>query len=182
MTHLDPIYPLAVAALIAFVFAQAGLHKLLGFARHVEIVRQYRMAPEWLLPLLAPAVVVLESTVAVLVLWPDSRTSGLILAAALLLAYGLSIGLNLLRGRTSIDCGCGWGSHGQRISNWLLIRNALLAGLALAGCLPVAERPLGVIDWLLVALAGLALIAVYAIGELLIANWLKLSQLRSAHG
>ncbi len=182
MMHLDPIYSLAVAVLIAFVFARAGLHKLIDFPRHLAIIRDYRIAPGWLAPLLAPVVVILEVTVAALVLWPASRSPALALAAGLLLAYVCAIGLNLLRGRTSIDCGCGWGSHEQRISNWLLVRNLLLIGVALAARLPVAERPLNLLDWFLLAFTSLALIAVYSIGDSLIANWLKLSQLKSVHG
>jgi len=182
MMPLDPVFSLAVAALFAFVFGQACLHKLMDFRRHVEVIKDYRIAPARLAPVLGAVVVLLELAAAVLVLWPALRSAGLGLGAGLLLVYGLSIGFNLLRGRTSIDCGCGWGTHGQRISNWLLLRNALLVGVALAGLAPMAQRPLNPLDWVLVALASLALIAVYSIGDLLIANWLKLSQLKSLHG
>src|SRR3990172_5198448 len=99
---LDPVFSLSIAVLIAFVFAQAGIHKIMEFPRHVEIVADYRVAPRWLVPLLAPLVIVLEFAAAVLVLWPATRSSGLALAAGLLLVYVFSIGLNLRRGRTSI--------------------------------------------------------------------------------
>ena len=39
--------------------------------------------------------------------------------------YALAIGINLMRGRCYIDCGCG--DTPQMLSGWLLVRNALLA-------------------------------------------------------
>ncbi len=179
---LDPVFSLTIAILIAFVFARAGLHKVMEYSRHVEIVADYQVAPRWLAPLLAPLVIILEFAAAALALWPATRSTGLVLAAGLLLAYGFSIGLNLLRGRTSIDCGCAWGSQGQRISGWLLLRNILLIGVSLAVLAPMAQRSLNVLDWFLTAGASLAVIAVYVIGDLLIANGSKLSRLKSLHG
>jgi hypothetical protein len=177
MMVLDPVLSLTVALLIAFVFARAGMHKVMQYSRHVEIVADYRVAPRWLVPLLAPLVIIVEFAAAVLALWPATRSLGLALAAGLLLVYVFAIGLNLLRGRTSIDCGCAWGSQGQRISAWLLLRNILLLGVSLAAIAPMAQRSLHVLDWLLTACASLAVIVVYVTGDLLIANWSKLSQL-----
>jgi hypothetical protein len=182
MMALDPVYSLATALLVAFVFASAGIHKVMEYSRHTMIVADYRVAPRWVAPLLAPLVIALEIAAAVAVLLPSLRSQGFLLAAGLLLIYAASIGLNLLRGRTSIDCGCGWGSHGQRISSWLVVRNGLLLVAILAVALsPAVERPLNWADWFLTAFAGLAAIAVYSTGDLLIANWLKVSQLRSVH-
>jgi len=124
-------------------------------------------------------VIVLEFAAAILVLLPATRPMGLILAAGLLLAYLFSIVLNLLRGRTSIDCGCGWGSQEHPISGWLLIRNLLFIAAALTALLPLANRSLHLADWILVALASSVVIAIYYIGDLLIANWLKLRKLKS---
>jgi hypothetical protein len=180
MMVLDPVFSRTVAILIAFVFARAGMHKIMQYARHVEIVADYRVAPRWLVPLLAPLVIILEFAAAALVLWPATRSPGLALAAGLLLVYIYSIGLNLLRGRTSIDCGCAWGSQGQSISAWLLLRNMLLLGVSLAAIAPMAQRSLHVLDWLLTVCASLAVIAVYVTGDLLIANWSKLSRLGPA--
>jgi hypothetical protein len=179
MPVLDPIYSLIVATLVAFVFAHAAIHKVFEYARHVGIVADYQVMPAWVVPLLAPLVIVLEFAAAVLVLLPATRTMGLILAAGLLLAYLFSIGLNLLRGRTSIDCGCGWGSQEHPISGWLLIRNLLFVAAAASALLPLASRSLHLADWILVALASSVVIAIYYIGDVLIANWLKLRKLKS---
>lgn len=179
MPVLDPVYSLVVAILVAFVFAHAATHKTIEYARHLGIVADYQIVPVWLVPLLAPLLIVLEFAATVLVLLPATRPIGLILAAGLLLVYLFSIGLNLLRGRTSIDCGCGWGSQQHPISGWLLIRNLLFVTAIASALLPHVNRSLHLADWILVALAGSALIAIYHIGDLLIANSLNLRKLKS---
>lgn len=179
MPVLDPVYSLIVAILVAFVFAHAATHKVMDYTRHVAIVADYQVMPAQFVQLLAPLVIILEFAAAILVLLPVTRPMGLILAAGLLIAYLFSIGLNLLHGRTSIDCGCGWGSQKHPISGWLLIRNLLFIAAILSAFLPLANRSLHLMDWVLVAFASSAVIAVYYIGDLLIANWLKLRKLRS---
>ena len=179
MPVLDPIYSLIVTLLVAFVFAHAATHKVMEYARHVEIVADYQVMPAQFVPLLAPLVIILEYAAASLVLLPAIRSMGLLLAAGLLLAYLFSIGLNLLRGRTTIDCGCGWGSQEHSISGWLLIRNLLFVAATALALLPLANRALHLADWVFVALASSAVIAIYYIGDLLIANWLKLRKLKS---
>jgi len=179
MPVLDPVYSLIVAILVAFVFAHAATHKVMDYTRHVAIVADYQVMPAQFVQLLAPLVILLEFAAAILVLLPATRPMGLILAAGLLLAYLFSIGLNLARGRTSIDCGCGWDSQKHPISGWLLIRNLLFIATTLSALLPLTNRSLHLVDWVLVAFASSAVIAVYYIGDLLIANWLKLRKLRS---
>jgi hypothetical protein len=55
----------------------------------------------------------------------------------------------------------------------------LFISAILSAFLPLANRSLHLADWVLVAFASSAVIAVYYIGDLLIANWLKLRKLRS---
>ena len=179
MPVLDPIYSLIVTLRVAVVFAHAATHNVLAYTRHVASVAEYQGMPARLVPLLAPLVIVLEFAAAILVLLPATRPMGLILAAGLLLAYLFSIGLNLLRGRTSIDCGCGWGSQAHPISGWLLIRNLLYIAITQMALLPLANRSMHLADWILIALASSAVIAIYYIGDLLIANGLKLRKLKS---
>ncbi len=177
MPTLDPIYALTIVILIAFVFALAGIHKVMDYARHAGVVADYRVVPVWFVPLLAPLLIVLEFGVAVLVLLPGTRSAGLILTIGLLLIYILAIGLNLVRGRTSIDCGCGWGSQGQQINAWLIVRNLVMIVLCVMALLPSTNRLLQPVDLILAAVAGAALIAIYSIGDLLIANGSKMSNL-----
>lgn len=182
MPALDPVYSLTIAILIAFVFAAAGIHKTLNFSHHAGVVADYRVVPALVVPLLAPLIIVLEFAVVVLVLIPETRSAGVILTASLLSIYIFSIALNLVRGRTFIDCGCSWGSQGHQISAWLIVRNLLMVIVTLIAILPVADRSLQLLDWVLAAFAGTAMIAIYLIGDLLIANGSKLRNFNAAHG
>jgi len=177
MPTLDPIYSLTIAVLIAFVFALAAIHKVLDYSRHAGVVADYRVVPEWSVPMLAPLLIVLEFAVVVFVLLPGTRSAGLILTTGLLLIYIFSIALNLVRGRTSIDCGCGWGSQGHPISAWLIFRNLVMIAVTVAALLPSTNRLLHLGDWILAAFAGTAVIAIYSIGDLLIANGSKLRKI-----
>src|SRR5262249_43406760 len=60
--------------------------------------------------------------------------------------YAGAIAINLARGRRDIDCGCAGPAARRPISGWLVARNLVLAGIALAGCAPLAPRLLGWID------------------------------------
>jgi uncharacterized membrane protein YphA (DoxX/SURF4 family) len=160
MPALDPVYSLTIAILIAFVFAAAGIHKAMNFSHHAGVVADYRVVPAWVVPLLAPLIIILEFAVVLLVLVPETRSAGVILTAGLLFIYIFSIALNLVRGRTSIDCGCSWGSQGNQISAWMVVRNLIMVAVALLLLLPSANRSLQLTDWVLAALAGTALIAI----------------------
>src|SRR3990170_4114641 len=89
---------------------------------------------------------------------------------ALLAAYALAIAINLLRGRTRIDCGClGFGRH-DRIAWTMVARNLVLIALALALLLPASPRRLVAFDVLTIS-ASLAAIA------LLVATLVRLGAL-----
>jgi Methylamine utilisation protein MauE len=111
---------------LCLVFVRALLHKLGGFAEFVGTVRDYRVVP-W--PRAAAvALTVAEAAVVIGLLWPATRQIAAVAGAALLAGYALAIGINLHRGRTTIDCGCG--GPGQGISPLHVARNAVLIGFA----------------------------------------------------
>jgi hypothetical protein len=65
-------------------------------------------------------------------------------------AYGTAIAVNLLRGRTRIDCGCLGFGPSERIAWWMVGRNIGLAVAALALRLPAGGRELEALDWVTV--------------------------------
>ena len=67
--------------------------------------------------------------------WPEAA------AAGLLSAFAVAMGINLLRGRRHIDCGCFQGALKQPLRWTLVIRNALLALLLLAAGTAPSVRP-----------------------------------------
>ena len=120
----------AVGTLLGLVFLTAAFAKVRDIARFRETVAQYRLMPEGLVGAGSVALPVVEIAVG----------SGLLLgvrvallpAAALLGLFAAAVAINLRRGRTHIDCGCG-GADGRRpISRALVRHDLILAALALA--------------------------------------------------
>ena len=155
-----------ISWLLAAVFASACRHKLVEWQRFRAAFAAYRIVPEGLVGAVAGLVTLTEILVvlALILLWP----AGLFGAALLLGVYLVAIGVNLARGRRHIDCGCG--DEPTPLSYRLLVRNALLSGLALwAGW---AHGTAGV-SWaagFVALVAALVAFGIYMAVEQLIAN------------
>lgn len=154
----------AMGTLVA-VFALAVSHKLRDYARFEASLGAYRLLPERLVPVVAPLVVLLELGAIAAILAPVGP--GAMPAGALLLAYSLALGVNLARGNTSIDCGCG--DAPTPISGWLLLRNGVLLLLALVPA-PADGVPVAALHWLLAGTLIVLLAVLYLIAEQLLAN------------
>jgi hypothetical protein len=153
---IDPVVTLAVRGGLALLFASAALHKLRGRAAFTGVLAAYRVLPAPLVAAAAVAVAAAELLVAAAL--AIGSALGPVGAVGLLATYSFAIGVNLARGRRTIDCGCGALGARQPISEWLLARNALLAGAALVLVpAPVAARALSWID--LVSIAGAVAVA-----------------------
>lgn len=164
----DPALHLIVAAALAVLLASAGLHKLRDARRFAAQLAAYRLLPG---PIVAPAGALLAATelgLALALLIPQARPLAALGSAALLVVYAMAMAVNLARGRDHIDCGCG--DRPQPLSPWLVLRNGLLAGLALLLTLPSGERPLGWVDLTLGVPALLTLIIIYLTVEQLLEN------------
>jgi hypothetical protein len=153
------------AVTLAAVFALAVAHKLRDFRRFQASLMAYEIIPDLFIRLFAPLVVGLEIAAVGVLLLHEGR--GPLLAFTLLGVYSMAIGINMARGKTQIDCGCG--DIPTPLSSWLLLRNLVLMGLALgAGGHPVAQGSPAA--WLLVAAGVLCLLGFYLIVEHLLAN------------
>lgn len=147
MPALDPLAIGLSIGLLVLVFARAALHKVTYFAGFRQTLVDYRLLPERLTGVAAAMLTGAELAAVTLLLVPGFRTLGAATAALLLLCYSAAMAVNLRRGRTSIDCGCG--GPGQSISWALVGRNLLLAGIAALAAAPVVARPLGAFDLVL---------------------------------
>nr|WP_139812201.1 MauE/DoxX family redox-associated membrane protein [Ensifer aridi] len=160
MPALDPIAIGAAIALLFFVFVRAVLHKVTDFGGLRQTVVDYRLVPEGSAGPVAAGLTGAEILSLALLAAPVSRGFGALAAALLLLGYGAVMAINLARGRTSIDCGCG--GAGQSVSWALVGRNMLLAALTAIAAAPVVPRRLGAFDIVLiptiVVAAGLLLL------------------------
>jgi methylamine dehydrogenase accessory protein MauD len=66
----------------------------------------------------------------------------------LLIAYAAALGVNLIRGRRELDCGCGMSGNRRPIAAWMVWRNLFVALALGIAVLPWAARPLDAADLL----------------------------------
>jgi hypothetical protein len=159
---LDPAIGLLATLLFACLFATAALHKLRAPARFAEILAAYQLLPAGLTggAVLIPA---LEALAALGLLLPATRAMGAGLGVVLLLSYAGAISVNLRRGRTQLDCGCGGADERRPIAAWMVVRNIVLAAALAALALPWQPRALTAAD-ILTVVGG------FAVGALLYAS------------
>ncbi|HVW70526.1 MAG TPA: MauE/DoxX family redox-associated membrane protein [Steroidobacteraceae bacterium] len=124
---------LAIRVLVALIFLTAALGKLRHRAVLRGVVANYRLLPELAVPAFAFALSPVEVAVAAGLLfapvgWPE------VLAAVLLTAFAMAMGINIARGRRHIDCGCFQSALKQTLSWVLVARNA---GLVLLLSVPL---------------------------------------------
>lgn len=167
---IDPAISTALSLPLAALLAASAAHKAKAPAEFSGVLRNYRIVPDRLAPMLAPIVIAVETMLAGGLLAPASRGFAGVGAAILFAVYAAAIAVNLIRGRTGIDCGCGFGRSTGRLSPALLFRNAALIASALVAALPASTRALGVFDFASVVLFTLAAGAFYLAGESLASN------------
>ena len=165
---IDESIVIAARVLGLAVFAVAVLGKLRHRDEFVGVVANYRMLPASLAGAAAWLVIALEASVVLALATGFALAIGALLAVGLLVGFAGAMVVNLLRGRTEIDCGCFQSSLRQPLSSALVVRNALL-GAALvpllgadAGATPT---PFALLNG--VAAGLVAAILYYAFGELL---------------
>jgi hypothetical protein len=126
----------AFAIAMAMIFVLACAHSLMDWPGYSASVVKYRLAPDWaarvIAWLLPPLQALAAGLLLVVPLW------GALLGLGLMALFTGAVGINMLRGRTDIDCGCG-GASGQSLSWGLVLRNVVL-GLCLAVVASVPGR------------------------------------------
>ena len=140
---------------------------------------EYQLVPRQLSDLVANLLVVAELLAAILVLVPATHTAGLMAMAALLLIYSAGIGINLLRGRRNIDCGCSGPASRHELSGWLVLRNLILFSLVLLAANPITQRPFSWLDALVVLFGVMVATGLYMGVNQLLAQAPRLAALRS---
>jgi Methylamine utilisation protein MauE len=128
LTLVDAMADLVLRIALALLFTLAALHKLRDRRRFDGIVLAYRLGPPRLVLRAARLLPALEGVIAAGLIF--TPTPAAVAAATLFAGYGLAMTINLARGRRDIDCGCG--EAPERLSGWLVARNAVLAAAALS--------------------------------------------------
>jgi hypothetical protein len=131
---------------LSLVWLSAARHKLADFQAFRATLERYELLPPAGVLPLALLLPVLELAVGLAVLLHATRVAATQAALALLALYTTAIGINLLRGRRDIDCGCTGPALRQQLSGWLIVRNLLLMTLCGSLLLPIRARDLQWLD------------------------------------
>ncbi|MCB2098574.1 MAG: MauE/DoxX family redox-associated membrane protein [Parvularculaceae bacterium] len=170
---IDPAISAALTFSLAALFAASAVHKARAYREFVGVIGDYRIAPQGAAALIAPVLLAAEAAIAACLFVPALRSVAALAGAGLLIVYGGSIAFNLLRGRRDIDCGCTFGATADRLTWSLVMRNAALAGAALAAASPAGLRELGLLDFITIGVAVIAGGVFYLTAETLRVNAVK---------
>ncbi len=170
---LDPLVATAISIGFGMLFLLGAVHKLTALGEFRAILGDYRLLPA--AGVAASAVVIGGVEAGLGLAWLFMPDKGVVAAATatLLFVYAGAIAFNLHRGRTHISCGCSFSQSAggvELLSGWLVARNLLLAGSALVGGLPHAERSLGALDYVTLVAALAAAMLLFAAANQLIQN------------
>jgi uncharacterized membrane protein YphA (DoxX/SURF4 family) len=122
---------LFVRTVAALVLIMASVPKLISPAKFVQIIQDYQLLPDKLTRLAGYVIPLTELSVGLALFsgitapWPS------LFAALLFGLFGGAICVNLLRGRRYIDCGCFGAGREAQLSWRSVLRNVILAFLAL---------------------------------------------------
>ena len=175
---MDPVFTIIVSICMSLMFGFAAVHKLKAVSVFKATMDEYQLVPLMLSAVVAVLLIVAELAAAILVLVPAVRTTGFMIMAVLLLIYAAGIGINLLRGRRDIDCGCSGPSSRHELSGWLVLRNLVLLGLALLAANPPAQRPMNWLDAVVVLFSVMVASGLYMGMNQLLAQAPRLAALR----
>lgn len=179
---MDPILSLILSLFLSYIFVVASLHKWKSLKEFHETLENYQVLPSTVIPFFTYLIPLLEGIAGIGLLVPVTGNYAVFTVLILLMIYMVGITLNLIRGRRSIDCGCGGADQKQSISEWLVFRNMILSAFALLLFLDVEVRELVWLDWSVVALATVSVCLIYnTINQLFMNNEL-LQVLRKGHG
>ncbi len=162
---VDPFLLRFVSLGFALLFLLTSVHKLTGFEDFQAALTDYRLIPSGLVRLTAYLIPMMEVSLALGWLFAVQIQIVAYASAGLLAAYGLAMGINLLRGRVHIGCGCGFGGalqHDQQLSVGLVLRNVGLASIALIVTLPGSQRELGAGEYMMLLSAVVVSALLYA--------------------
>jgi len=147
----------AGAVAVGLVFVQAALAKLRHRDLFPGVLANYRLLPEALIAPTAALLPVAELVIGLALLAGGQRFA-VLPAAGLLSAFAAAMAINIVRGRSQIDCGCGRSQLRQPLSWMLVARNLVLAAVILPRLLP--SPPSSSLDLVLSLAGGIGLFTI----------------------
>jgi hypothetical protein len=181
---LDPLVLKLVSIGFGLLFLLAAVHKLTTLQRFRATLTAYQLMPAGLTAPMSILLPIIEALLGVAWLLAIRPVEVAIASAGLLACYTAGIAINLLRGRIHIDCGCSMGKHagGSQLLSWsLVIRNAILIMAALTATVPASGRSIGLVDYVTLVAALLAIVLLYGAANQLLSNGTAIGTWRNRH-
>ena len=169
----------AAALATGLVLLTAAAYKARDWTAFRGAVEDYDLLPASLVAPVAVALAAVEAAAGIALLVEPLRDVGVALG---LVAFGtatFAIAINVVRGRTAIDCGCGGLEGRQRLSWGLVARNGTLMAALVAGTDVMPPHASDIAAYATLAAATLLFVALYTTASQLLANHSLLAELRS---
>jgi hypothetical protein len=116
---------------VGLVFLLAATQKAQQWRLLSGVIANYRLLPGWMVFPATALLPPLEMLLAISLLSAQFRPWPELAATLLLMLFAAAMAINIRRGRTHIDCGCGRDFLAQKLDWPLVARNLLLVGLLL---------------------------------------------------
>lgn len=133
---------------LSIIFVASAISKLRNQPAFVAIVLNYRVLPKHWGRRFALTLPWVELVLGLSLLFGVFTQPTAVLSGLSLLSFTVAVGINLLRGRKDLDCGCGGAKRSQKISGRIILRNVALIMLAVPLMLWARDDPL-VSGWLM---------------------------------
>src|SRR5271166_1961631 len=146
VTGIDPAIRGLCAFSLALIFGASGVMKLRDLEMFEGSLANYQLVPMWAEKPLSYVLPIIECAAAAGLMVASTRTMAASMLLALLTIFTGAIAINLVRGRTNIDCGCFGPALRQELSGWLLLRNLFPMILAAVVILPESVRAIESLD------------------------------------
>jgi uncharacterized membrane protein len=179
MWQLDPQCASALMVFYSIFWLRSAWPKWQESLRFSGVIDAYRLIPIKLSLVATYVLGSLELIVALGLWFAATRIVACCIALVLLSVYAIAIGIQLNRGQTEIDCGCGGLQQKQPIRPWMLIRHLCLGLGVLLMMSPWTDRDWQWADNLFALFEGLTLYLLYGIVETLLTPYQLSSKVQS---
>ncbi|MEM1154782.1 MAG: MauE/DoxX family redox-associated membrane protein [Pseudomonadota bacterium] len=133
MAEALTVAAIAIKAFFSAYLLFAAAHKLVDQARFEQTLEDYQLLPPWALAPAAKLLPYIEVLIVLLIVWPATAATGLLLCTGLMTVYLLAMMSTLLRHIQLQDCGCGGIGAQATVGRWHLMRNAAFVLLSVVG-------------------------------------------------
>lgn len=112
-----------IQAILAFLFVATAFDKMKNWQNHHFSISQYKLLPKRLIKYFLLIIIGLELMIAFLFYFFSVNIYSIGLITVTLLIYTSAVVINLIRGNTAINCGCGSLLENKELNYGIVVRN-----------------------------------------------------------